>query len=75
MHLYVVPLSEYEENVDEWLLIKHGAVVNYLALIADAIASRRKTTTFTDAYPNYGRMSGTYPDYVENCVNILKSIP
>lgn len=44
---YEIPLFEFEENVDELHLIKHGATVNYSALSADITESRRGRLFFT----------------------------
>lgn len=53
-----IPFSELEENIDGWPLIKHAAIENYFVFSGDTTASRRKTPIFTDAYPDYGRLSG-----------------
>lgn len=46
--------------IDEWPLIEHGSIVNYLSFSADTIASRRKTPTFTGT-PTI--KDGNVPDY------------
>lgn len=53
---YEVPLFSVVENADEWPLIEHRAIVNYLAFSADTITLRGKTPTFTTAYPGYRRL-------------------
>lgn len=39
---YEKPFSEFEESFDEWLLTKHGAIVNYSAVSAHTIPYRTR---------------------------------
>lgn len=63
---YEISFSEFEETADGWPLMEHGAIVNYLIFRVDTIARKRKTPSFTDAYPNYGRLPRKYPNCGKN---------
>lgn len=72
---YEITISYFENNVNEWLLIEHGAIVKYLTFNNDTIVSRRKPPIFTIAYySGYRRLPGRYPNYGAEHSKIFKEI-
>lgn len=62
---YEKPFSEFEENFDEWLLTKHGAIVNCSAVGAHTIPSRRRQLRSPSSSSNC---------VPSNCGRLLKDI-
>lgn len=52
-----------KKNVEERPLLNNEAIVNYLALIANIRACRRKSSTHIIWYCNYERLSEMFHDY------------